>query len=72
MEIKLTSNDLVTVSQAAKILDCARLTIYRWVKSGKIASVDLAGLLFIPKTEVTRLQMARAPQTEGALNNKER
>jgi len=63
MEIKLTTNDLVTVAQAAKILGCARLTIYRWVKSGKTAGIDLAGLLFIPRTEVERLQKQRAPRT---------
>jgi len=72
MEIKLTSNDLVTATQAAKTLGCARLTIYRWVKSGKLTGVDLAGILFIPKTEVEKLQKERTPQTEGALSGKER
>jgi excisionase family DNA binding protein len=61
MEIKLTSNDLVTVTQTAKALGCARLTIYRWVKSGKITGVDLAGLLFIPKSEVERIK-AKGPR----------
>lgn len=71
MEIKLTSNDLVTATQAAKTLKCARLSVYRWVKSGRIVGVDLAGILFIPKTEVEKLQKERAPQTEGALSGKE-
>jgi len=54
MEIKLTTDDLVTISEAAKGIGCARLTIYRWLKAGKIAGIELAGQMYIPKTEVER------------------
>ena len=60
MEITFSTNDLVTVTEAANVLGCARLTIYRWVQSGKILGVHVAGMLFIPKTEVERMQ-GRSP-----------
>jgi excisionase family DNA binding protein len=68
VEIKLTTSDLVTVTQAAKSLGCVTMTIYRWVKSGKITGVDVAGFLFIPKTEVKRLQKVRAPGASRELS----
>jgi len=69
MEIKLRTDDLVTVVQAAKTLNCTRQTIYRWIHAGKITTADVAGTTFIPKSEVDRLKTARAPASEGALNS---
>jgi len=59
MEIRLTTDDLVTIREAAKSIGCARLTIYRWLKAGKIAGVALAGQTLIPKSEVNRLKGGR-------------
>ena len=56
MEIRLTTNDLVTITEAAKSIGCARLTIYRWLKAGKITGIELAGQTYIPKTEVARVK----------------
>jgi len=60
MEIKIKTDDLVTVAQAARELGCARLTIYRWIRAGKIVSIEVAGSPYILKTEVARLQEKRA------------
>ena len=60
MEIKVKTDDLVTIAQAAKDLGCARLTIYRWIRAGKIVSVEVAGSPYILKTEVARLKQERA------------
>jgi len=32
------------------------MTIYRWVEAGKIIGIKLGGVLFIPVSEVERLQ----------------
>ena len=56
MEIKVNTDDLVSIAQAARELGKPRLTVYRWVEAGKIVSIKLGGILFIPKTEVERLK----------------
>lgn len=79
MEIKVKTDDLVTVAQAAKSLSCARLTVYRWIRAGKIVGIEVAGTLFIAKTEVERLQAqqkkekaATAPVTAFPLSRGQR
>jgi excisionase family DNA binding protein len=39
MEIKVRTDDLVSVAQAAKALGKPRLTIYRWIDAGKIVGI---------------------------------
>jgi len=56
MEIKVTTSDLVSVAKAAEELGRPRITIYRWIESGKIVGVKLGGILFIPVSEVERLK----------------
>jgi len=53
--IKVNTGDLVSVQDAAKKLGRPRVTIYRWIDAGKIISIKLGGILFIPKSEVERL-----------------
>ncbi len=60
MEIKVATRDLVSVAQAASELGRHRATIYRWADAGKIIGIKLAGILFIPKSEVERLKNEKA------------
>lgn len=62
-EITVTTNDLVSVQDAAKALGRHRYQIYRWIESSKIVSIKLGGVLFIPKSEVERIKNKEA--TEG-------
>jgi hypothetical protein len=64
MVTESTTKDLVRVMQAAKILGVSIVTIYRWARTEPpiIGSEEIAGFLFIPKSEVERLQKARAPR----------
>jgi len=55
IQITIESGDLYSVSHAAKSLSRPRITIYRWVKTGKILSIKLGGTIFIPVSEVERL-----------------
>ena len=54
--ITITSDDLVTVADAAKALGKHVTTIYRWYDSRQIVGVKLGGILFIPASEVERLK----------------
>jgi len=56
MVIKMSSDDVVSVTEAAKMLGKPRMTIYRWAEKGKIHALLFHGTLYIPKTEVDRLQ----------------
>ena len=62
IQITIESGDLYSVSRAAEALSRPRITIYRWVKTGKVLSIKLGGVIFIPVTEVERLftEMANA------------
>lgn len=63
-EILITSNDILTVGDAAKELGQHRSTIYRWLEAGKFIGVKLGGILFVPKSEVERLKKDIAGATK--------
>ena len=56
MEIIMTSDDLVSIQQAADALKKSRPTIYRWVETGKIQSAKFGGVYYIPRSEIERLK----------------
>ncbi|MBA7659474.1 hypothetical protein ES703_67455 [subsurface metagenome] len=65
-EITVTTNDLMSVQDAAKALNRHRYQIYRWIDAGKIISIKLGGIMFIPVTEVERLKKERKEQAAEA------
>jgi len=60
MTIQIESTDLMSIQQAARELDKPRSTIYRWAERGKIITIQLGGVLFVPTSEVNRLKNKRA------------
>jgi len=60
-EIKVTTNDLMSVQDAAKELGCHRYQVYRWIDYGKMLSIRLGGVLFIPVSEVERFKKNSQP-----------
>ena len=55
-EITVTTNDLISVQDAAEALKRPRITLYRWIAKGKLVSVKFGGIYYIPVSEVTRLK----------------
>jgi excisionase family DNA binding protein len=55
-EISIGESDLLSIQDAAKELKRPRLTLYRWVKKGRVIGIRIGGVLFIPKIEVQRLK----------------
>ncbi len=49
------------VPETARQLGRPKMTLYRWIKAGKIIYVELGGILFIPKSEVERLCLRERP-----------
>jgi excisionase family DNA binding protein len=56
VELRIRSDDVLSISAAAKELGKHRMTLYRWAKNNIIATVELGGVLFIPRSEVDRLK----------------
>ena len=59
-KITISTKDVVTVAHAAEALGKHIATIYRWYEAGRIAGVDLDGILFIPTSEVQRVKKEEA------------
>jgi len=61
-EVRFTTNDLMSVQDAAKHLRRPRYTIYRWIAAGKIIGLRFGGILFIPVSEVERIKNTEAQE----------
>ena len=55
-KVQITTDDLMSVPQAARVLGRPKLTLYRWIAKGKVTAIELGDVLFIPTKEVERLQ----------------
>jgi len=54
--IKVTTDDLLSVGRAAKSLNISRVWLYELIKNGKVNTIRLGGILFVPNSEVERLK----------------
>ena len=61
------SYDVVNQTDAATILGVHRMTIWQWIKDGKIKAVLVGGLRMIPQSEIKRLKQEINNQTAGAM-----
>lgn len=41
--------EYLTITQAAKLKGCTRVTIYKWLEQGKLTSMEVAGKKFVVK-----------------------
>ncbi|GAI14460.1 unnamed protein product [marine sediment metagenome] len=54
-ELRVITDDFITVPKAAKQLGKPKVTLYRWIEANKLIAVTFGGILFIPVSEVERL-----------------
>ena len=59
-------HDFVNQTRAAEVLGVSRMTIWQWIKDGKMQAVIVAGLRMIPQSEVERLKREMNEQTAKA------
>lgn len=57
-ELRVVTDDFVTVPEAAKELGKPKMTLYRWITANKLIAVTFGGILFVPKSEVERIKKA--------------
>ena len=58
-------HDFVNQTRAAELLSISRMTLWQWMKDGKIQAVIVGGLRMIPQSEVERIKNEQA--TEGSV-----
>lgn len=61
-ELRVTTDDFITVPAAAKQLGRPKMTLYRWIETKKLIAVKFGGILFVPVSEIERLK-------RGSLND---
>ena len=68
-QIVLNLPDLYETNEAARMLGIGYVTVYRWIKSGKLIPVRIEGLkngrTLIPKSEIVRLNKINEQAAEG-------
>ena len=52
-------DDLVTEIEAARIAGVTRVTIFRWLRDGKLDRVEIAGRPFIKRSQVETMKPRR-------------
>ncbi len=55
-ELKVVTDEFVTVPEAAKQLGKPKMTLYRWIEANKLIAITFGGILFIPRSEVERIK----------------
>ncbi len=56
---KFAPKDLLKLGTAAKTLGRTKVSLRRWMKAGRLDVVKIDGQLFVPTTEIGRLEAAR-------------
>ena len=59
-ELKVVTDEFVTVPEAAKQLGKPKMTLYRWIGANKLIAVTFGGILFVPTSEVERVKNQQA------------
>jgi excisionase family DNA binding protein len=55
-ELKVVTDDFITVPEAAKQLGKPKMTLYRWIAANRLIAITFGGILFVPKSEIVRLK----------------
>ena len=65
-ELRVVTDDFVTVPKAAKQLGKPKVTLYRWIEANKLIAVTFGGILFVPMSEIERLRKEKNKQAAEA------
>jgi excisionase family DNA binding protein len=59
-------NGIFNISQASEALGITRMTLYRWINSRKIESLEFANHQYITQSEIDRISKEKeaSPKTE--------
>ena len=54
--------DLISLREAAALLSKSKVTVWRWVRSGKLPGVAISDRVFVSKAEVERIKNEQESQ----------
>lgn len=57
-------HDLVNQSKAAELIGVSRVTLWKWIRLGKLQPVIVGGMRMVPQSEVERLKKGRDKELE--------
>ncbi|MBA7559798.1 hypothetical protein ES708_01413 [subsurface metagenome] len=55
-------HDYINQTRAAEILGISRMTLWQWLKDGKVQAVIVGGLRMIPRSEIERIKNEQAAE----------
>lgn len=58
-EAKVSDTNLVNLSAASRLLGVSKVTMWRWIKNGKVKPVRLLGLPFLTLDQVESLKKVK-------------
>ena len=62
--------DLLSVAEAAELLNVSRVTLHRWIKKGKLTAIRISKSRFVLKTDVQAISTAQdGANLEARLRN---
>ncbi len=61
----IESPDLYDADEAAKILGIGYVTVWRWIRAGKLIPVKMGGRTLIPKSEIERFNKKKEQAAEA-------
>ena len=64
LQITLTSDDILSIPQAAQFLGVHFTTIYRWIKRGEVRPFRIGGQVFLERADVEALKAQRVNKAE--------
>lgn len=59
VEIKVNTDDLKTIDEAADLMAVYRTTVYRWLEEKRLSGIVIGGKTFIHKSEIERINKER-------------
>ena len=68
-KIIVDTGEVYGAMDAARLIGIGYATLYRWIKSGKLIPIRLAGRTLIPKIEVERILKVRAAEVAALPDN---
>lgn len=59
MKENIDISDLITLTKAARFMDVSYMTVYRWIKSGKLTTHRICGTPYLVLGELIKIKAER-------------